>query len=206
MAEIVQEMRLFSPAGERLYLTNDERYKFLEASMNEQREHRVFCTILHYTGCRPSEALELTPKNILLSDQAIVFRTLKKRKVDSRGKTKLPQYRTVPVPNKVIDEIDLVFGLRQLLKDGSDELFFNMSRTTAWRVIKTVMTKAGIEGKQATGKGLRHAFGIAMLTGERPAPLHIVRDLMGHTSSKTTEIYMQAIGDEKRKMVLQAWE
>ena len=45
-----------------------------------------------------------------------------------------------------------------------------------------------------------------MLTGERPAPLHIVRDLMGHTSSKVTEIYMQAIGDEKRKMVMQAWE
>ena len=205
MVEIVQEMRLFSPAGERLYLSSEERGKFLDASMNEKREHRVFCSILHYTGCRPSEALELTPKNILLSDQAIVFRTLKKRKVDSRGKTKLPQYRTVPVPSKVIDEIDLVFGLRQLLKDGNNELFFNISRTTAWRVIKTVMVNAGIEGKQATGKGLRHAFGIAMLTGERPAPLHIVRDLMGHTSSKTTEIYMQAIGDEKRTMVMQAW-
>ena len=80
MIEIVQEMRLFSADGERLYLTNEERHKFLEAATNEEREHRVFCSILHYTGCRPSEALELTPKSILMSDKEIVFRTLKKEK------------------------------------------------------------------------------------------------------------------------------
>jgi hypothetical protein len=29
---------------------------------------------------------------------------------------------------------------------------------------------------------------------------------MGHTSTKTTEIYLQAIGEEKRKLVLDAWD
>ena len=109
MVETVQEMRLFSPEGKRLYLTSEERIRFLKSSMDELREHRVFCSILHYTGCRPSEALELTPNSIQLSDCAIVFRTLKKRTVDNRGRAKLPQYRTIPIPENIIDEIDLVF-------------------------------------------------------------------------------------------------
>lgn len=80
-----------------------------------------------------------------------------------------------------------------------------MSRATAWRMIKRVMKNAGIEGKQATAKGLRHGFDIAMLSGEKPVPIHIVRDLLGHTDVKTTEIYLQAVGEEKRNLVLQAW-
>ncbi len=68
------------------------------------------------------------------------------------------------------------------------------------------MKRAGIEGPQATAKGLRHGFGIAMLTGDKPPPLHIVADLLGHASTKTTEIYTQATGEERRKMVMQAWD
>ncbi len=81
-----------------------------------------------------------------------------------------------------------------------------MSRTTAWRYIKKVMDRANVVGLQATGKGLRHGFGIAMLAGDKPMPLNILRDLMGHTETKTTEIYLQAVGKEKRKLVMQAWE
>jgi integrase len=57
-----------------------------------------------------------------------------------------------------------------------------------------------------TGKGLRHGFGIAMLSGPNPLPIHILAQLMGHSSTKTTEIYLQVVGDEKRKLVLDAWE
>jgi len=31
-----------------------------------------------------------------------------------------------------------------------------------------------------------------ILSGEKPAPLNIVRDLMGHSDTKTTVIYLQA--------------
>ena len=53
---------------------------------------RTFCLVLHYTGCRISEAL--APRNIDLSDKTIVFETLKKRR---RG-----LYRAVPVPEEVL--------------------------------------------------------------------------------------------------------
>jgi len=68
------------------------------------------------------------------------------------------------------------------------------------------MQQAGIEGPQSTAKGLRHGFGIAMLSREKPLPLNILRDLLGHSDTKTMEIYLQAIGDEKRQLVMQAWK
>jgi integrase len=110
------EMRLFSPDGERLYLTTQERKRFLDALNEETREDRMFCQVLHYTGCRPSEALELTPSRILIDTKDIVFRSLKKRKIDGKGRVKQPEYRTVPVPANLIDIFDLVFDIRRLYR------------------------------------------------------------------------------------------
>lgn len=208
MVETVQEMRLFSGEGERLYLTANERARFLVAAIEESRENRVLCSVMHFTGCRPSEALALTPASILLTEKVIVFRTSKKRKFDNQGRVKLPQYRSIPVPDKVIDDLDLVFDLRRLarLNKEQDQPLWTMSRATTWRMVKSVMARAGIKGKQATSKGLRHGFGIAMLSGEKALPLNILRDLMGHSDTKITEIYTTAIGAEKRNMVMNAWQ
>ena len=200
-------MRILTDEGERLYLTADERKRFLIASKEEGRENRLFCAVLHYTGCRPSELLELTACSISIDEQTIIVRTLKKRKVDKKGNIKAVKYRSIPVPEQLIDELDLVFNLRKRTLKAKDKqaCLWPMSRPTAWRMIKRVMSRADINGKQATAKGLRHGFGIAMLSGEKPAPLNIVRDLMGHSNTTTTEIYLQATGEEKRKMVMQAW-
>ncbi len=204
---ISPEMRLFSPTGERLYLNAQEREKFLSALDEEDPNNRMFCQLLHYTGCRPTEGLQLVPRRILIDEQSIVFRCLKKRKVDGRGREKQPQYRTVPVPAVLIEQLDLVFHLRKHQKNGKelDVPLWSMSRPTAYRLVKRVMGRAGIKGKQATGKGLRHGFGVAMVTAKKPLPLHVLSQLMGHSDTKTTEIYLQVVGEEKRQMVTDAW-
>ena len=207
MTKLFPEMNLFDEHGHRLYLTEQERNLFLQAAKSENRENRIFCSVLHYTGCRISEALELSPRQISLPDQTVIFRTLKKRKLDNQGNIKKPQYRSVPVPERVIEDIDLVFDLRKKRTPKEmREPFWAMSRTTAWRMIKRVMTRAGIAGPQATAKGVRHGFGVAMVTGDKPLPLHILADLMGHSSTATTEIYTRVIAGEKQKMVLQVWK
>lgn len=208
MGVINSEMRLFSPQGERLYLSADERRRFLLSALEEEREDRLFCHVLHFTGARPSEVLELAPDRISLTDKTLTFKTLKKRKTDTEGKAKLPQFRTIPVPDELIDNLDLVFDLRRIerLAKHTHLPLWTMHRATAWRMVKRVMKRAGINGKQATSKGLRHGFGIAMLSGEKPLPLNILRDLMGHSDTKTTEIYLQAVGTEKRQLVMQAWD
>ena len=78
--------------GKRKYLTQDEQGRFLAAAADlDSAEVRTFCMTLAYTGCRISEALELTPEHIDLSAMAVRFRTLKQRGKDV--------YRLVPVPS-----------------------------------------------------------------------------------------------------------
>lgn len=200
------EMRIYDRKGKRLYLTNIERKQFIEASKDETRENRMFCRVLHDTGCRPSEALELTANRICLDQKNIIIRSLKKREYDMRGNKKEPVYREVPVTDKLVDMLDMVFDLkkRQANQRKADKPLWTMSRATSWRMVKRVMTKAGIKGPQATSKGLRHGLGVAMLVGEKPAPIHIVSQILGHSDTKTTEIYLQATGLERRQLVLQA--
>lgn len=121
---------------------------------------------------------------------------------------KLPEFRTVPVPKVLVDSFDYVFDIRRIHRKNKGQKipFGTMSRPTAYRLIKRVMYKAGIKGKQATGKGLRHGFGVAMVSGPKPLPIHILSQLMGHSSTKTTEIYLQVVGEEKRQLVLDAWK
>jgi len=205
--DIAPEMRLFTPDGDRLYLTAEERRRFLDASALESPSDRMFCHVLHYTGCRPSEALAISPRHVMVEDAAIVIRSLKKHKTDPRGRLKQAQYRSVPVPPSLIEHLDLVFGLRAQLRREihADSLLWPQSRPTAYRLVKRVMHRAGIVGAQATGKGLRHGFGVAMVTANPPVPLHVISQLMGHSDSKTTEIYLQILSEERHSLVMNAW-
>lgn len=73
------EFSLFDPQGNRLYLTGDERKAFLKAAESQKREVKALCQVLNYTGCRVSEALELTPMKVDYSEQILRFSSLKKR-------------------------------------------------------------------------------------------------------------------------------
>ena len=141
------------------------------------------------------------------------MRSLKKRKIDRRRQERAPQYRTVPAPAALIESLDLVFNLRARQRSGSggreanrDAPLWQMSRPTVWRLIKRVMARANIQGRQATGKGLRHGFGVAMVTAGRPLPIHVLSQLMGHASIRVTEIYLRMVGQEQRRLVMEAWK
>ncbi len=98
-------MQLFDAEGRRLYFTEEERRAFLAAAAKAPREVRTFCGTLHATGCRISEALALTARQIDLSGRVVVFESLKKRR---RG-----MFRAVPVPPELLDALDMVHGIRE---------------------------------------------------------------------------------------------
>ena len=64
------EMRLYSATGERLYLDAGERAAFLSALDAEAPANHMYGHVLHYTGCRPTEALQLTVGRVLVSERA----------------------------------------------------------------------------------------------------------------------------------------
>jgi integrase len=192
------ENALFDPQGKRLYLSADEREAFYQAARNhDKREVRTLCHTLHITGCRISEALELTPDRIDLREQRIVFRTLKKRdKV---------QFRGVPVPTEFLDSLDMVHNIKKGQKSNQPAPLWSWTRSHAWRLIKAVMADAGIDTAlpHATPKGLRHAYGIhAIACG---VPVTELKKLMGHAKLETTEIYVNAQGAEQRALVSRMW-
>src|SRR4051812_48841949 len=119
-------MQIIDRKGQRLYLTESERDAFLIAAGKADREVRTFCITLAYTGCRISEVLSLTGKSIDFGQRAIVVETLKKR---TRG-----IYRVIPVPDDLLDTLDMVHGLKEAAKGKKaqpDTLLWGWSRMTA---------------------------------------------------------------------------
>jgi integrase/recombinase XerD len=192
-------VRLFDGQGRRFYFTDDERKAFLAAARIAPREVRCFCGVLHYTGCRISEALALTPKAIDLSSRFIVFESLKKRR---RG-----IYRPVPAPPELLDVLDMVYGVREIQKKGGTRLnakLWPWSRMTAYRRVQEIIEAAGIgKGPHACPKGLRHGFGVAAVG--KGITLNMVQKWLGHAQLTTTAIYANAVGEEEQNIAARMW-
>ncbi|NBT60002.1 site-specific integrase [bacterium] len=190
---------LFDANGQRLYITASERNAFLEATSRADRQIRTFCMVMAYTGCRISEALALTGKSIDFGQKAIVFETLKKRKAGV--------YRAVPVPDSLLDTLNMAHGLQEAAKRKKNRLglpLWDFSRTTAWRHIVEVMNQAHIpDGPHKCPKGLRHGFGVMAIT--QGIPLNMVSKWMGHASLEVTAIYANALGEEQRTIAGRMW-
>ncbi len=159
---------------------------------------------LAYTGCRISEALELTIDRVDLSAKTVSFRTLKQGK-DKNGEPKII-YRAVPVPDHCIDALKLVHHIQKVQRrkgGGKTTLFWTFRRAMAWIHVTKVMEMAGITGLHATPKGLRHGFGVRLAQKTRNPRL--IQKLLGHRSLETTTIYMDLVGEEERAEVIGAW-
>lgn len=192
-------MQLYDLNGKRLYLTQEERKAFLKAADKAPRTVRTFCHVLAYTGCRISEALALTPSRVDFSGKVIIFETLKKRRKGI--------YRAVPVPDNLLDLLDMVHGLQEISKGkqgNTEKPLWGWSRMTAWRKVDEVLQTAGIvEGPHRCPKGLRHGYGVAAISSG--VPLNLLSKWMGHASLEVTAIYANAQGEEQRNIASRMW-
>jgi integrase len=200
----MSEMTLYDPKGNRLYLNAEERAAFLAVARKRPARDRTLCETLHYTGCRPSELIEITPARIDLSGGAVTIRSLKKRK-DSSGDQNVV-YRAVPVPPEYLDTLNTAHGLREAQKSRkrAHVPIWALSRVRVWQIVKSVMIEAGIsDAAHRSPKGLRHGFGInAVVKG---IPLHMLQKWMGHAQLSTTTIYADAIGKEEQDIAAKMW-
>ena len=128
------EMRLYDTGGRRLYLNAEERAAFLQVAAAAPPKNRLFAETLHYTGCRLSEALALTPERVDLAEKRIILNSLKKRREDV--------YRSVPVPADYLTRLDLTFGLRQAQKrpKKKTERLWTWSRVRGWQIVKVAVS------------------------------------------------------------------
>jgi len=182
---------LFDRKGNRKYLNGVERKAYFRAvNVEPDVLWRTFFLTLYYTGCRISEGLNLTRERVDLTGKAVVFETLKRRK---RG-----HFRSVPVPDSLIK-----LFVQHITGQESSARIWNFSRATAFRLVKDRMTQAGIIGRMACPKGLRHGFAVACIAQD--VPLTTVKKWMGHARLETTAIYLDVAGDEEREFAKRLW-
>jgi len=182
------EMRLYAPTGERLYINADERARFFAAASVAPAAVRLLCLTLALTGCRLSEALALTRAGV--QSGIITVRSLKKR-----GRNIM---REIPVPEELTAEL---IHFAAALPER--ERIWPWCRSTAWRHVKAVMTAAGISGRHATPKGLRHGYGVhAIRSGVQ---LNMLQKWLGHADMATTAIYANVTGCEELEIAKRMW-
>jgi integrase len=150
----------------------------------------TLCLMLAWSGCRVTEALNLTHADIDWEAGMIAVRSLKKRR--------LGVVREVPVPVAFLTALRRVHGHGQ----PGDRLW-PIARNTAWRHVKTVMAAAAVGETAASPKGLRHGFGVhAIRSG---IPLNLLQRWLGHADIATTAIYADVMGPEEREIATRMW-
>lgn len=195
---------IFDSVGNRKYLNLEERqayYRAIDPALagSDDRKKRTFALLLYYTGCRVSEGLAVTHDNIDYAGRAVTFQTLKRRKTT---------YRQVPLPDPFLTKLDDVHHVKDhqvsRIKSDGQQRIWPFSRTTAWRVVSEVMQRAGIEGPQASPKGLRHSFVIQHQAFGTPT--HMIQNWAGWASAAMMEVYGRALGNEARDLASKLWK
>ncbi|EJW10831.1 integrase family protein [Rhodovulum sp. PH10] len=187
---------LYGRDGSRKYLNRMERQRVLAAMQGLDPGRALFALTLAWTGARVSEVLALTPSSFQIESGIVAINTLKRRR---------PVVREVPIPPALMRALDAHFALArtQQRQNEAQQRLWPWNRVTAWRLIRLVMRRSGIAGRQACPRGLRHAFGVGGL--QAGVPLNLVQRWLGHARMSTTAIYADACGPEEAAMAERFW-
>jgi integrase/recombinase XerD len=156
-------------------LSKEEVKAILEAPTN--LKHRAMLSLIYACGLRRSELLNLTLKDIL-SDRNLLFIRQSKGKKD----------RMVPISLKIIEMLRdyyKAYKPKTWLFEGQ---FPNTkySEKSLENVLKQSLIKAR-SSKKVSLHWLRHSYATHLL--ENGTDLRYIQELLGHSSSRTTEIY-----------------
>ena len=156
-------------------LSKNEVKSILEAPTN--LKHRAMLSLIYACGLRRSELLNLTLKDIL-SDRNLLFIRQSKGKKD----------RVVPISIKLIEilrDYYKAFKPKTWLFEGQ-EVGKKYSERSIQLVLNQAVEKAKIV-KPVSLHWLRHSYATHLL--ESGTDLRYIQELLGHSSSRTTEIY-----------------
>ncbi len=156
-------------------LSKEEIKAILEALTN--MKHKAMLSLIYACGLRRSELLNLTFEDIQ-SDRKLLMIKQSKGKKD----------RIVPLSDKILEmlrEYYKSYKPKKWLFEGQKENTKYSDRSLE-EVLKKSIKLAGIN-KPVSLHWLRHSYATHLL--ENGTDLRYIQELLGHSSSKTTEIY-----------------
>jgi len=140
-------------------------------------KHKAILTITYSSGLRVSEVVRLTLSDLQPDRKLIRIR---------QGKGKKDRYTLLSdKAMKVINQYITYCEPQKWLFSGEDQET-HISERTVQVIFKKALEKAGIK-KDLSVHCLRHSFATHLL--ESGTDLRYIQELLGHKSSKTTEIY-----------------
>lgn len=156
-------------------LSKEEVKAILEAPKNSK--HQAMLSLIYACGLRRGELLNLTLKDIQ-SDRKLLLIKQAKGKKD----------RVVPISSKLIEMLRTYYKIwkpKTWLFEGQVENT-KYSEKSLENVLKQSLVKAKIT-KKVSLHWLRHSYATHLL--ESGTDLRYIQELLGHNSSRTTEIY-----------------
>ena len=169
-----------------------------ECSVNEGFEgvrDRLILEMFYATGIRLSELIGLSDADVNLSAKLL-------KVTGKRNKQRL-----IPFGEELwMDLLGYIKLRNETLPDRDDALFVRkdgkrMYPELVYKIVKRNLSKV-VSLKKRSPHVLRHTFATAMLNGN--AELQAVKELLGHESLATTEIYTHTTFEELKKVYEQA--
>lgn len=156
-------------------LSKEEVKAILQAPQNQK--HRTMLSLIYACGLRRSELLHLKPVHI--DSKRHLLNVL-----NAKGK----KDRVIPISDKTISILREYYKLYRpkIWMFEGQTAGEQYSETSLQEVLKHAVNKAGIR-KPVTLHWLRHSYATHLL--ESGTDLRYIQELLGHKSSKTTEIY-----------------
>ena len=181
----IGKVKLFSEKDnlkERI-LTKEEEIRLLKAS---SKHLKTIIIVALNTGMRLGEVLSLQWNKVNLSGKTI--------RVE---KTKSGRIRIININSNLLDEL-----LKLKKRSGNCVYLFINARTgkpltTVKTAFKAACRRSGVQGLRF--HDLRHAFASRLV--EKGVDLITVKDLLGHSSVKTTERYTHSQKEQKKRAV-----
>lgn len=156
--------------------------------------NKLIVELLYSTGIRRAELIHLKERDVSLTDKTI--KVLGKRNKE----------RFIPLLNSVIQTLKEYLELKKEFTIGEEELFITekgnkLYETLVYRVINSYFSRVSSKEKKSPHI-LRHSFATHLLNGG--ADLNSVKELLGHSSLASTQVYTQNSLDVLKKVYNQA--
>lgn len=156
----------------------------------ESLRNKLIVELFYSTGIRRSELINIKQRDVSLSDKTI--KILGKRNKE----------RFVPLLGSVIQTLKRYLALKKEFEIGLEELFITekgnkIYETLVYRIINHYFGQVSSKEKRSPHI-LRHSFATHLLN--EGADLNSVKDLLGHSSLASTQVYTQNSLDVLKKV------
>jgi integrase/recombinase XerC len=156
----------------------------------ESLRNRLIVELFYSTGIRRAELINIKQRDVSFSDKTI--KILGKRNKE----------RFVPLLGSVIQTLNKYLALKKEFEIGLEELFITekgnkIYETLVYRIINHYFGQVSSKEKRSPHI-LRHSFATHLLN--EGADLNSVKDLLGHSSLASTQVYTQNSLDVLKKV------